>query len=66
MAGMARGRLAIGVVLVTLVAIAMGYVVASAVLTFRDLGFQADIDFFYIAENYLAFRDVLPYDFRLV
>ena len=63
---MGRGRLAIGVMLVTLVAIAIGYVIASAVLTFRDLGFQADIDFFYIVENYFAFGDVRPDDFRLI
>jgi type IV secretion system protein VirD4 len=66
MGGMGRGRLAVGVVLVTLVAVALGYVIASAVLTFRDLGFQADIDFFYIAENYLAFRHARPDDFRLI
>ncbi|MAM24796.1 MAG: type VI secretion protein [Rhodobacteraceae bacterium] len=63
---MGRGRLAVGVVLVTLVAIAIGYVIASAVLTFRDLGFQADINFSYIAENYLAFRHARPDDFRLI
>ncbi|UWR24644.1 type IV secretory system conjugative DNA transfer family protein [Sulfitobacter sp. S190] len=63
---MGRGRIAVGVVLVTLVAIAMGYVIASAVLTFRDLGFQADIDFAYIAQNYIAIREVRPEDFRLV
>ncbi len=66
MGGLGRRRLAIGVVLVTLVAIAIGYVIASAVLTFRDLGFQANIDFLYIAENYLAFREVRPDDFRLI
>jgi len=63
---MDRARIAIGVILVTLVAIAMGYVIASAVLTFRDLGFQADIDFAYIARNYLAIREVRPEDFRLI
>lgn len=42
---MGRGRLAIGVMLVTMVAISIGYVLASAVLTFKDLGFQADIEF---------------------
>ncbi|MEO0524795.1 MAG: type IV secretory system conjugative DNA transfer family protein, partial [Pseudomonadota bacterium] len=52
--------------LVTLIAAAIGYVIASAVLTFRDLGFQGEIDFFYIAENYLAFRTARPDDFRLV
>jgi len=63
---MGRGHLAIGVVLIKMVAIAIGYVLASAVLTFRDLGFQAEIDFFYIAENYLAIRDIRPDDFRLI
>ena len=66
MGGLGTGRLAVGVMLVTLTAAAIGYVIASAVLTFRDLGFQADIDFFYIAENYLAFRTARPDDFRLV
>lgn len=66
MGGLGTGRLAVGVILVTLIAAAIGYVIASAVLTFRDLGFQADIDFFYIAENYLAFRTARPDDFRLV
>lgn len=63
---MGRGRLAVGVVLITLVAIAMGYVVASAVLTFKDLGFQSDIDFYYIALNYLAIRAIRPDDFQLI
>lgn len=66
MAGVGKGRIALGVVLVTLVAIAIGYVIASAVLTFRDLGFQAEIDFFYIAQNYRAIRAVRPDDFRLI
>ena len=63
---MGRGRIAFGVFLLTLVAIAIGYVVSSAVLTFKDLGFQADIDFFYLAENYFSLRDYRPEDFRLV
>ncbi|NNF71341.1 MAG: type IV secretory system conjugative DNA transfer family protein [Rhodobacteraceae bacterium] len=66
MGGLGTARLAVGVALVTFVAAAIGYVIASAVLTFRDLGFQAEIDFFYIAENYLAFRTARPDDFRLV
>ena len=66
MGGMGKGRLALGVVLVTLVAIAIGYVIASAVLTFRDLGFQAEIDFFYIAQNYRAIGAVRPDGFRLI
>ena len=63
---MGKGRIAFGVFLFTLVAVAIGYVVSSAVLTFKDLGFQADIDFFYLAENYFYLRDYRPDDFRLV
>ena len=63
---MGRARLAIGVVLITLVAIATGYALASTVLTYRDLGFQSEIDFAYIAENYLAIRAIRPDDFRLI
>ena len=66
MAPMGKTRLAIGVVLVTVVAIAIGYVIASAVLTFRDMGFGAEIDFLYIAKNYLALRAFRPDDFQLI
>jgi len=63
---MGKARIAIGVVLVTLVAAAIGYTIASAVLTFKDLGFGADIDFAYIAQHYLAIRDRRPDDFQLI
>ncbi|MCI5109682.1 MAG: type IV secretory system conjugative DNA transfer family protein [Marivita sp.] len=63
---MGKGRLALGVALVTLVAVAIGYVIASAVLTFRDLGFRAEIDFFYIARNYRAIGAVRLDEFRLI
>lgn len=63
---MGRTRVAVGVVLVTLLAIGMGYALASAVLTFKDLGFQSEIDFTYIAENYTALRAMRPDDFQLV
>ncbi|MGB7243526.1 MAG: type IV secretory system conjugative DNA transfer family protein [Sulfitobacter sp.] len=63
---MGKSRIAFGILLLSLVAIAIGYVVASAVLTFKDLGFQAEIDFFYIAENYFYIRDVRPDDFQLI
>ncbi|MEO1975120.1 MAG: type IV secretory system conjugative DNA transfer family protein [Paracoccaceae bacterium] len=66
MGPLAPTKLAIGVLSVTLVALAMGYVIASAVLTFRDVGFQADIDFFYIAQNYRSLRLYRPEDFRLI
>ena len=63
---MGRARIAIGVLLVTLVAGAMGYTIASAVLTYKDLGFGAEIDFAYIAQHYLAIRDRRPDDFELI
>lgn len=66
MGPLAPTKLAIGVLSVTLVAIAMGYVIVSAVLTFRDSGVQAEIDFFYIAQNYLSLRLYRPEDFRLI
>lgn len=66
MGGVGKGRLALGVALVTLVAIAIGYVIASAVVTFRDLGFRAKIDFFYIAQNYRSIGAARPDDFRLI
>ena len=49
---MGKARIATGVLLVTLVTAAMGYTIASAVLTYQDLGFGAEIDFAYIAQNY--------------
>jgi type IV secretion system protein VirD4 len=63
---MGKAWIAIGVVLVTLVAGAMGYTIASAVLTFKALGFSADIDFGHIAQNYLWIRDRRPDDFQLI
>ena len=66
MGPLAPAKLAFGVLSVTLVAVAMGYVIASAVLTFRDVGFQAEIDFSYIARNYLSIRAYRPEDFRLI
>ncbi len=66
MGPLAPAKLAFGVLSVALVAVAMGYVIASAVLTFQDVGFQAEIDFFYIARNYLSIRTYRPEDFRLI
>jgi|GEM_PF-5387457 len=45
---MGKARIATGVLLVTLVTGAMGYTIASAVLTYQDLGFGAEIDFAYM------------------
>jgi len=66
MGPMGKTRLAIGVVMITLVAIAIGYVIASAVLTFRDMGLGVEIDFFYVAKNYFALRAFRPDDFQLI
>ena len=44
---MGKVRIATGVFLVTLVTAAMGYTIASAVLTSQDLGFGAQIDLAY-------------------
>ena len=40
---MGKARIATGVLLVTLATGAMGYTIASAVLTYQDLGFGAEI-----------------------
>jgi len=48
---MGKARIATGVLLVTLVTGAMGYTIASAVLTYQDLGFGAEIDFAYMAPS---------------
>jgi len=63
---MGKAWIAIGVVLVTFVAGAMGYTIASAVLSFKSLGFSANIEFGYIAQNYLWIRDRRPDDFQLI
>ena len=63
---MGKARIATGVLLVTVVTGAMGYTIASAVLTYQDLGFGAEIDFAYIAQNYLAILDRRPEDAQLI
>ena len=63
---MGKARIATGVLLVTLVTGAMGYIIASAVLSYQDLGFGAEIDFAYIAQNYLAILDRRPEDAQLI
>jgi type IV secretion system protein VirD4 len=57
---MGKARIATGILLVTLVTGTMGYAIASAVLSYQDLGFGAEIDFAYIAQNYMAIRDRCP------
>ena len=62
---MDRGRIALGILLLTLLSAGFGYVFASAFLTFRDLGLRAEIDFLWLARNYLSLRQVRPDDFQL-
>lgn len=62
---MDRGRIALGIILLTLLSAGFGYVFASAFLTFRDLGLRAEIDFLWLARNYLSLRQVRPDDFQL-
>ena len=63
---MDKGRIFVGIIVLTLVSLAMGYVIATAFLTFRDYGIRAEIDFFWLAQNYFGLRDFRPNDFRLV
>ncbi|MGR3433638.1 MAG: type IV secretory system conjugative DNA transfer family protein, partial [Shimia sp.] len=63
---MDKGRIAIGIVLLTAVFAAMGYVVATAYLTYRDFGLGAEIDFLWVVERYLDWRVIRPDDARLV
>lgn len=63
---MDKGKMAVGILLLTLVGLAFGYVIASAWMSFRDYGLSAEIDFFYIAQNYLGLRNNRPDDFRLI
>ncbi|MBA4324109.1 MAG: type VI secretion protein, partial [Rhodobacter sp.] len=63
---MGKARIATGAFLVTLVTAAMGYAIASAVLTYQDLGFGAEIDFAYIAQNYASLLDQRPEDAQLI
>ena len=63
---MDKGRIALGVLLLTLVFAALGYVVATAYITFRDFGLGAELDFFWIAQSYLDWRLIRPSDFQMV
>jgi len=57
--------MALGIILLTLLSAGFGYVFASAFLTFRDLGLRAEIDFLWLARNYMSLRQVRPDDFQL-
>jgi type IV secretion system protein VirD4 len=61
---MGKARIATGAFLVTLVTATMGYAIASAVRT-QDLGFGAEIDFAYIAQNSPSILDQRPENAQL-
>lgn len=63
---MDKGKIALGIGLLTLVFAAIGYVVATAYLTFRDYGLSAELDFLWLAQNYLDLRIYRPTDFERV
>lgn len=63
---MDKGKIAAGIFLLTAVFLAIGYVVATAFLTFRDYGMNAELDFLWLAENYTGLQRFRPDDFRLV
>jgi type IV secretion system protein VirD4 len=63
---MDKGKIAVGIVLLTILSLVLGYVVATAFLTFRDYGIRAELDFWWLAQNYLDMRSYRPQDVRLV
>ena len=63
---MDKGKIAAGIFLLTAVFLAIGYVLATAFLTFRDYGMNAELDFLWLAENYTGLQRFRPDDFRLV
>lgn len=63
---MDKGKVATGIILLTLLFLAIGYVLATAFLTFRDLGMNAELDFLWLAKNYRGLQVFRPDDFRLV
>ncbi|AUR22511.1 type IV secretory system conjugative DNA transfer family protein [Phaeobacter inhibens] len=63
---MDKGKIATGIILLTILFLAIGYVVATAFLTFRDYGMNAELDFLWLAENYTGLQRFRPDDFRLV
>jgi type IV secretion system protein VirD4 len=64
-AAVGKALIATGAFLVTLVTATMGYAIASAVLTYQDLGFGAEIDFAYISQNYPSILDQRPENAQL-
>ena len=63
---MGKGRIVAGVVTFALLGAAIGYVVATAYITFARYGIAASIDFMMLARDYLPMRTVRPDQFKIV
>lgn len=59
-------KIGVGLVLLTLVFAATGYVAATAYIFFREFGLSAQIDFLWLARNYLSLSEHQPSDFRRI
>ena len=63
---MGKGKFAGAVLSLTLVGAAIGYVIATAFLTFRYSGVSADVDFLMLARDYTSMASSRPEDFTIV
>lgn len=63
---MGKARIALGVMSFALLGAVLGYVLASAFLTFRWFGVGADIDFLMLARGYVDFREAQTDDIQIV
>ena len=63
---MGKTRIALSVMSFALLGAVLGYVLASAFLTFRWFGVGADIDFLMLARSYGVFRTTHPGDMQIV
>ncbi|WP_417259370.1 hypothetical protein [Celeribacter sp.] len=63
---MGKARIALGVISFALLGAVLGYVLASAFLTFRWFGVWTDIDFLMLARSYGGLRMTHPADMQIV
>lgn len=63
---MGKARIALGVMSFALLGAVLGYVLASAFLTFRWFGVGTDIDFLMLARGYGGLRTTHPSDMQIV
>ena len=63
---MGKARIALGVMSFALLGAALGYVLASAFLTFRWFGVGSEIDFLMLARDYGGLRTTHPSDMQIV